>query len=552
MSQQHNISEKDRRIQSLEALLVQRDADIKKYLEFIAVQEAKIDRLSNITQRLLRHRFGSRNERTLCEIDEVGQAYLELLGEELLAEKERIQQEMLDDENSESDAYESIARTRKKQKPRRRKLSDMYPEIPIDEERIELAENERFDSDGHPLIASGFEVHEELDFSPSTVRIRRVVRVNYARSDTAEKIITPPLPDRILPRGTLSDGSIVATVVHHAGDCLPFNRQSEMIGRLGVPISRQVLTNSFHQWCDLAEPLLDVIQDALLEAPLLHIDGTFIHRHSRKRKRKTCKKPVYGITDGRHLLMRWRDDEKHESATDLIPGYNGYLVRDEWAGWYKMNTGSQMIHVGCNAHARRYFAETQEDDADSRHMVMLFSKVYAIEQLAAETCPPNKELHQHRYELRQQESVGFMDDIRDYAQHLADTRDGIIATKSRYILNHQTRLRQFLDDGTLPPDNNLAEGVLRRIALLRKNRLFYVAENGGKNLATAMSLVGSCRLLDINPYAYLMDCLPVLFEFRDAVERGIARPDLSSWTPVAYAERRLKIVKAENSGQKIA
>ena len=534
--------------------IAHRENELQEKQKTISLHEMKIDRLNNITRRLLRHRFGSSTEKTQFEIDEEGQAYLALLSDELLAEKLRIQKEIHDDLNddNENDAYESIARTRKKKKPRRRHLSETYPEIPVDEVRIELPENERFDSDGHPLITSGAEVHEEIDFTPSATRIKRVIRIIYARSDTAEKIRTAPLPDRILPRGALSDGSIIAAVVHHAADCLPFYRQSEMIGRLGIPVSRQVITNSFHHWCKLAEPLLDAIQQSLLDAPILHIDGTFVHRHSRKRTRKTCKKPVYGITDGRHLLMRWRDDEKYASAADLIPGYNGYLVRDEWAGWYAMDTGNAMIHVGCNAHARRYFAETQEDDHRSRHMVLLFSKLYAIEQIAAETCPPNKKRHQHRYELRQQESIGIMNDIRDYAQHIADRDTGIIATKARYILKHQTELRRFLDDGTLPPDNNLAEGVLRRIALLRKNRLFYVAENGGKNLATAMSLVGSCRLLDINPYAYLVDCLPVLFQYREAVERGTNRPDLSAWTPAAYAERQLKIVTRENNDQKIA
>jgi len=553
------------RITELETLLTQRDDeienrsnDIKKQQELIALHEVKIRRLSDITRRLLRHRFGARTEKTHFEIDEEGQAYLALLSDALLKEKERVQADMRDDEHSttdddkHTDAYTSQARTRQKKKPRRRNLSETHPDAPVDDIRIELPESERFDSDGHPLIASGTEVHEELDIVHASARIRRITRVIYARSDTAEKIRTAALPERILPRGLLSDRSIIASVVHHAGDCLPFYRQSEMIGRMGIPVSRQVLTNSFHQWCTLAEPLLDAIQASLLQAPILHIDGTFIHRHSRKRKRKTCRKPVYAISDGQQLLMRWRDDEAHSSAADLIPGYNGYLVRDEWAGWYTMDTGSKMTHVGCNAHARRYFGETQDSDADARHMVNLFSKLYAIERIAAETCPPNKALHQHRYELRQQESVGFMDDIRDYAQKIADRCTGIIATKARYILKHQTELRRFLDDGSLPPDNNLAEGVLRRIALLRKNRLFYVAEDGGKNLATAMSLVGSCRLLGINPHSYLMDCLPILFQHRAATLHNTNIPDLSQWTPAAWAERQLKIAPEKNLRSKVA
>jgi len=72
----------------------------------------------------------------------------------------------------------------------------------------------------------------------------------------------------------------------------------------------------------------------------------------------------------------------------------------------------------------------------------------------------------------------------------------------------------------VPVDNNLAERVLRRNALLRKNRLFFVAENGGTNLGIALSICGSCRLLGINPFAYLQDCLPALLAHRSAQARG--------------------------------
>src|SRR5690606_34267819 len=96
---------------------------------------------------------------------------------------------------------------------------------------------------------------------------------------------------------------------------------------------------------------------------------------------------------------------------------------------------------------------------------------------------------------------------------------------------------RFLTDGRLPPDNNLAERVLRRNALLRRNRPFFVAEHGGKSLATALSICGSCRLLDLNPLDYLIDCLPVLLAHRAATAIHATTPDLTAWTPAAYAAR---------------
>lgn len=64
MDQDNILLKKDQRSHDLEAQLYQRDVDIIKHFETIAVHEVKIDRLSDITRRLLRHRFGPSNEKT--------------------------------------------------------------------------------------------------------------------------------------------------------------------------------------------------------------------------------------------------------------------------------------------------------------------------------------------------------------------------------------------------------------------------------------------------------------------------------------------------------
>jgi hypothetical protein len=65
----------------------------------------------------------------------------------------------------------------------------------------------------------------------------------------------------------------------------------------------------------------------------------------------------------------------------------------------------------------------------------------------------------------------------------------------------------YLEDGRLEIDNNLAENIIRPVALGRKNYLFAGSHAGAKRAAIIYSLLGSCKLQDINPYDYLIDIL---------------------------------------------
>jgi transposase len=316
-----------------------------------------------------------------------------------------------------------------------------------------------------------------------------------------------------------------------------------MLARLGAPVTRQSLTQGFHAWCALAEPLVDAMQRQIEQAEVVHVDGSFVFRQNRDRSRRCTRSPVYAVTDGDQVVLRWRPDERHATAADLLHDFQGFLIHDAWPGW---RTLQRVIatHGGCNAHARRPFALVQDTDADAARMVSLYAQLFAIEAQARASGLTGQALIARRHDLRRAHSVAVMDAIEAFARDLIARRTGAIATAAQYILTHRDDLRRFLTDGRLPPDNNLAERVLRRNALLRRNRPFFVAEHGGTSLATALSVCGSCRLLRLNPLQYLMDCLPVLLAHRAATAGNATPPDLAVWTPAAYAARSAKTAAA--------
>jgi transposase len=75
----------------------------------------------------------------------------------------------------------------------------------------------------------------------------------------------------------------------------------------------------------------------------------------------------------------------------------------------------------------------------------------------------------------------------------------------RYVLNHREGLTRFLDDGCLELDNNTVERAIPPIALNRKNALFAGGDEGGETWAILATFIECCKLLDLEPNAYLTD-----------------------------------------------
>ena len=76
-----------------------------------------------------------------------------------------------------------------------------------------------------------------------------------------------------------------------------------------------------------------------------------------------------------------------------------------------------------------------------------------------------------------------------------------------YADNHQHQLKVYLGDPAVPMDTNHLERALRVIPMGRKAWLFNWTEVGARHVGIIQSLLTTCRLHDIDPYAYLVDVL---------------------------------------------
>ena len=73
----------------------------------------------------------------------------------------------------------------------------------------------------------------------------------------------------------------------------------------------------------------------------------------------------------------------------------------------------------------------------------------------------------------------------------------------RYALRLWNALMRYVDNGRLEIDNNAAERELRSVVLGRRNYLFAGSDTGGESAAAIYSLIGTAKLNDVEPEAYL-------------------------------------------------
>ena len=223
-------------------------------------------------------------------------------------------------------------------------------------------------------------------------------------------------------------------------------------------------------------------------------------------------------------LGRGRDGPKK-----FLAGFNGILQTDGYAAYDKVG-GPKLVHAACWSHSRRKFYEAHQvspGESVAQGIVLLIDDLFRID---AEARAQNLDWAA-RDQLRQQQARPLLDVIR---QQIEAAREQVLPASKlggaiAYTLGLWERLKQFLDYPELELSNNLAENSMRGVALGRKNWIHIGSPQAGPKVAAILSVVESCRRLDIPVRTYLGTILPRLAE--------VSIQKLAQLTPAAWAAR---------------
>jgi transposase/uncharacterized coiled-coil protein SlyX len=385
------------------------------------------------------------------------------------------------------------------------------PDLPRVCEVVDISDAEKLATGGE-WVRIGEVVSEQLEFTPSSLFVRQIVRPKYAvRFDTSAEpnsgvpLRVAELPVQAMPRCLAAPGLVADVIVSKLVDHLPLYRQQQRYARQGVTLSRSTLCDWMRDAADVLRPLWQVLRDRMLAAGVVHTDDTPIPVQDSDRDHcRTGRLWTYTSTTG--TVYDATATRSRDGPLQFLQGFHGYLQCDAYAGYDELVRTSRgtITTVGCWAHVRRKFVDAQQASPREAHeAVARIRQLYAIEHTAKELTSVE------RATMRQRDAVPV---LTAFATWLEEQRAKAIprtplAEAIGYAVNQWSSLIVYVQDGRLAIDNNTAERAIKPFAIGRKNWLFFGSDRGGRTLATLASFTATCQQCGVNPWMWLRDTL---------------------------------------------
>lgn len=462
-------------------------------LKFDALQ-VKYAALEHEVAQLKKMIFGSKHERFIPSENNPSQLTLDI-------QAEQIAQCNIIDAKKISYTRLTAAITENKKHPGRTKLPEHL-------ERRELIIEPTADISGCKKI--GEEITEELEYEPGKLYVNRYVRPKYAKPNN-EGIITAPMIERPLPKAIAGAGLLAQIVIDKYVDHLPLYRQMERFKREGVQIPYSTITDWVGGTCGLITPLYDALKKLVLQSDYLHADESPIKVLDKDKKGTTHRGYfwVYHNSIARIVFFDYHPGRGREGPQEILKDFKGHLQTDGYPlyDFFKQKEGITVLH--CMAHARRMFYDALENDtARADHALQQFGLLYDIERKAKQLLLDAAEIK----EIRQKEALPVLQNFEKWmiGEYIKVPPKSAIAKALQYSIGKWKELTVYTTDGKLNIDNNPVENSIRPVAIGRKNYLFAGSHEAAQRSAMLYSLMGTCKMHDVNPFIWLRNVLQKL------------------------------------------
>ena len=375
------------------------------------------------------------------------------------------------------------------------------------------------------IVKMGEDITETLEVIPRQWKVIQTVREKFTCRD-CERISQPPAPFHPTPRGWAGPNLLAMILFEKFGQHQPLNRQAERYAREGVELSLSTLADQVGAAAAGLAPLHALIAAHVLAAERLHGDDTTVPLLAKGRT-ETARLWSY-VRDDRPfggpappaVLFRFSRDRRGEHPQTHLASWTGILQADAYAGFNALfdprRTAGPIQPALCWSHARRKLFELADIATNARRG----AKAPPISPIALEAVKRVDAVFEleraitglsasDRLQVRKADIAPIVDDLRAWmtTERARLSRHAPVAKAMDYMLTRWQRFTPFLDDGRICLTNNAAERSLRGVALGRKARLFAGSDRGGDRAAFMYTLIGTAKINDIDPQAWLADVL---------------------------------------------
>lgn len=429
---------------------------------------------------------------------------------------------------------EAVTKPRRPNKPRAPRCPDNLPvEIEVIDPEPVVKEKDLFRQIGE-------EVSEQFDYQPGHFLKRRLVRRTWVKRNDPDAVpLTAPLPPKLKERGLLAPGLLAHITVSKYVDHQPLYRQQQGFQqRHDVYLPRQTMARGIELVADWMRPVADQVLIDLLVDGYVQIDETPV-KYLAPGHGQTKQGYFWVVRGPGGSVYHWAGGRHHDHLLELLPEtFKGVVQCDAFSAYGAMADKRPDIQLaGCWAHVRRKFHEAwvlKEQTARNEWILRQIGLLYKIEdRLRKSRAGP-----QLRSAIRCSESRPILLRLKKlFTKMTSELKPkSLTGVAVNYALAQWELLVVYLDKGIVEIDNNLVENAIRPAALGRKNWLFIGAEGAGWRSAVIYTIIQSCKVHGIDPYAYLKDVLTRLPSMKNH--------EIPSITPAAWAKAQRATLKS--------
>jgi len=485
------------------------ESQLESYEAIVSRMQSQVDQMQFQIDQMQRLLFGAKRERFIQNQDENQMTLPFDVPQETEVEK---QQETITYVRS---------KTKRENHPGRLPLPD---HLPVEEILIEPKE----DTTGMKCI--GKEVTDQLELVPAKLFIKRYIRPKYIKPQDKESLtfkgVIADLPVFPIEKGIAGPGLLAQIMIDKFVDHLPIYRQIQRFKREDIKISSSTINGWQEAVCNLLQPLYENLKHRVLSQGYLQVDETPIQVLDKNKRGKTHPSAAKGLPTARrgyhwvyysHLektvLFDYRNGRSREGPSKLLKDFRGYLQTDGYKVYDSFGDRKSITLLNCMAHARRGFEKALDYDKPKAQYAMgMFQKLYDIERKARE----ENMSPEQRHALRLDQALPVLNELGKWIVETYKTAlpKSAMGKATAYCIPRWDNLMNYLRDGSLEIDNNLAENAIRPIALGRKNYLFAGSARGAERAAMVYSFFETCKKNDVNPFDWLRKVLEVIPEHK--------------------------------------
>ena len=354
-------------------------------------------------------------------------------------------------------------------------------------------------------------ITKRYHFTPAKVEVdEHHVGVYASKSDG--HMVKADHPKALL-HGSLVSPSLAAAVMNGKYvNAVPLYRLEQEFSRYGLSIPRKNMANWMIR---LGEEYLGILYDylhqKLYDYHVIQADETpvLVNRDGRPAGSKSYMwvyRSGHMYENKQIVLYDYHETRNSSHPREFLKDFNGICVTDGYQVYHTLEKERKDLRIaGCWVHARRKFDEALDvlpkEQRKKSNAFLIMSQIQAIYREEGKLKDLSSE---ERLVQRQLVIKPLVDALFAYLKQHEPTvpKSGQLRKAYTYILNQESYLKVFLEDGDVPMDNNASERAIRGFCIGKKNWQMIDTINGAKASAIIYSIAETAKANNLKPYDY--------------------------------------------------